>query len=386
MAHPSQLCNPTHYTRITALGTSALLALLVGCAGTATPVDDGAASSSPYSRSAPDQPFAMLKGEKVPVPQIKMGNPAMVEKIIQTGQDSQVMDHLTHLTKDIGPRLTGSQAQEDAANWAKDQFQQFGLSNAGLFEWGTIATRFDRGPSTGQVFIAGSDTPRELEFTTLAWTNGTQGPVRGKAVRMPTTPEEFEAAKDSLKDAWVLIPNQYSAGRRGIRNVGGSMRNREAQRVELREKLAAGEIDFTVLQEPVNPIAEGMTRWMGDFDYQGTPIPVVLDLSDVAGDTIAGEMSLEGFHKGPISEVSFDAATGALAFIWSNPVGDSTITMTVEGDSAAGESTSSTGATYALTAKKTVVVPTMKPSEALLAMVLQEGPAGFMSSSLDERV
>ena len=42
---------------------------------------------------------------------------------------SQVMDHLTHLTENIGPRLTNSPQMAAANAWARGKFNQWGLSN-----------------------------------------------------------------------------------------------------------------------------------------------------------------------------------------------------------------------------------------------------------------
>ena len=75
------------------------------------------------------------------------GDPKVVERIINEGKNnSRVWLYLEYLAGEIGPRLTGSSRLERANNWAKTQFEQFGLSNARLHEWGTSPVRFDRGP------------------------------------------------------------------------------------------------------------------------------------------------------------------------------------------------------------------------------------------------
>src|SRR5512133_318323 len=63
----------------------------------------------------------------------------MIAKIKDEGLNhSQVEETFTHLTEDIGPRLTGSPAHKQAAEWARDKLKGWGLSDAHLesFEFG----------------------------------------------------------------------------------------------------------------------------------------------------------------------------------------------------------------------------------------------------------
>ena len=50
----------------------------------------------------------------------------------------EVMDIMSHLTDDIGPRLTGSPNMKKANEWTRDQFTKWGLVNAHLEAWGTF--------------------------------------------------------------------------------------------------------------------------------------------------------------------------------------------------------------------------------------------------------
>ena len=160
--------------------------------------------------------YAIVNGEMVAPPAIPMGNPATIAAIFDEGvNNSQVMDLLTHLSEEIGPRLTGSTNLDIANEWTREQFERWGLDNAHLAEWGTIAMRFDRGPTWGKAYQGRTEHDIKA-LTTLAWVPGTDGPVRGEAVRLPQTLEEFEAVKDSIAGAWIVIPTDYS-GRRGIR-------------------------------------------------------------------------------------------------------------------------------------------------------------------------
>jgi carboxypeptidase Q len=196
--------------------------------------------------SVPKGPFAVIDGKVAPVPAIKMGDPATVKRIIEIGKNqNRVMDHLRHLSEKIGPRLTGSTNAELANNWTRDQFAAWGLTNAHLEAWGTIPVRFDRGPSTGKVYQAApargaereATAVRDLEFTTMAWTPGTNGPARGVVIKEPRTEEEYAAVKSKLKGAWVLLSPPNATGQRGVRSPG---RSRYESRVAAEKKVREG--------------------------------------------------------------------------------------------------------------------------------------------------
>jgi len=232
------------------------LGVLAGLAALAFPV--GCASERvggvPEPRALIDgqqverEAYAVVDGEIVDVPEIRMGEPETVRRVLDEAiHRSQIMDHMRHLTQEIGPRLTASSQVDRANRWAASRFEQWGLSGVRLEQWGEASLRFDRGPSTGKVllrFERGDETMYrevgELEFTTLAWTRGTDGPVRAPVVRMPGSIGELEEIEQSLGGAWVLIPTEYT-GRRGIRGVARTLRLRTQQREEMRDRLDAGE-------------------------------------------------------------------------------------------------------------------------------------------------
>src|SRR5262245_9583375 len=126
---------------------------------------------------------------------------AEIQRIIATARESrQVMEHLDYLANRIGPRLTGSDGLQNACEWARDRFQSFGLESR-LEEWGEIPVGFNRGPWSGRVI---SPESRELEFGTAAWSAGTRGVVRGRAVLAPENDEQLAAVREGLADAWVF--------------------------------------------------------------------------------------------------------------------------------------------------------------------------------------
>lgn len=207
------------------------------------------------TQAHPDGWMAVIDGVDVFAPTIPLGDKATIEKIIDEGKNrSQVMKHLEHLTKKIGPRLTGSANAETANRWCAEQYTAWGLSNVQVEEWGTIPVRFDRGPSSGRIVMqkqaadgshgeAGWETLRELEFTTSAWSPGTKGLSRGHVVAMPKSEEEYNAVRESLKGAWVVMITEGGTGMRR----GGAVAARYRAATEARKKVAEEKIDPATL-------------------------------------------------------------------------------------------------------------------------------------------
>jgi carboxypeptidase Q len=127
---------------------------------------------------------------------------ADIQRVISLGRsDNRVMDHLDYLCNRFGPRLTGSDNLQNASEWARDTFASFGLENARLDEWGQYAVGFNRGPWFGRVV---EPSEKALTFGTNAWSAGTRGVQRGRAIFSPTSDEELAAVRDKLPGAWVL--------------------------------------------------------------------------------------------------------------------------------------------------------------------------------------
>ncbi len=159
------------------------------------PVADAGAPASPEPAPAP----APISDDPV------------VEAIVElAAADSEVDDHLRSLALDIGPRLTGSTQIAAAERWAVERFEGWGLT-ATREPWGELPVGFERGQATGAVI---RPERRELEFTTWAWTPGTRGqdgleaggPVRGQALRYPTSAGELRELRPYLRGAWIMIP------------------------------------------------------------------------------------------------------------------------------------------------------------------------------------
>ena len=147
------------------------------------------------------------------------GKSADVERILSVGHEqSQVMDHLDVLCNRIGPRLTGSDNLTNACEWARDRFSSFGIDNARLEQWGEFPVGFDRGPWFGRVI---EPEAKSLDLVTVAWSAGTKGVVRGKAVLAPTSKKELDEVKEkgTMAGAWVIMGRERVA-------VAGARRQR----------------------------------------------------------------------------------------------------------------------------------------------------------------
>ena len=105
---------------------------------------------------------------------------------------SQVMETAGQSTDVLGPRLTGSPQYKKAAEWSRQQLERWGLANARLESW-----PFGRGWSLERC-SAQVVSPMAFPLVALpkAWTAGTNGPVRGKVLRVKA---ESEADVEALK-------------------------------------------------------------------------------------------------------------------------------------------------------------------------------------------
>ncbi len=127
----------------------------------------------------------------------------MVNRIRDEGfHRSQVMETLEHLADTIGPRLTGSPGMTEANEWTRDQLTEWGLENAHLESY-----EFGRGWSFSRASVH-LQKPREMPLVALpkAWTPGTDGPVKGPAVKVSIESEkDFDKYRGQLAGKILLL-------------------------------------------------------------------------------------------------------------------------------------------------------------------------------------
>ena len=234
--------------------------------------------AKPAARVVPGTPVkltytAIIDGEPTPITDDgTMGDPATIRRILDEGRTrNQVMNHITYLTQKIGNRLTGSNRIEQASAWLRENYKAWGLFDVHTEQWGTIATRFDRGPSTGKVFYISAaksdpsdtkyDLAREMQLSTLSWTAGTNGQVRGKVVRMPKDDAEYAAlkAKDAFRNAWILMEAPPAVGQRGVRSRASATME---TRIEARKDIAAGKKKIEELPIRERLMFDGINGWI----------------------------------------------------------------------------------------------------------------------------
>lgn len=125
-----------------------------------------------------------------------------VSKIQQMArEDNRTMQHLDILCNRIGGRPAGSNACENAEEWAVKCFEEWGLEVT-LEKAGQMAVGFNRGGWWGKMY---GDEQMTLHFATPSYTSGTKGPQRGHVVIEPRTQAEFDRMKGKLDGAWVLV-------------------------------------------------------------------------------------------------------------------------------------------------------------------------------------
>ncbi len=128
----------------------------------------------------------------------------MVTRIRDEGfGNSKVMETLFQLSDVIGARLTGSPSLKKANEWTRDQLTAWGLQGAHLESWGP----FGRGwsfDSAGLRILTPTEAP--LVAYPKAWTPGTEGPVRARAMKVKLESEaDFEKIKGKVAGLILLV-------------------------------------------------------------------------------------------------------------------------------------------------------------------------------------
>lgn len=130
----------------------------------------------------------------------------MVYKIRQEGQRNSDIETLAYLLTDLaGPRLTGSAGIDRANEIARAKLAEYGFSNVRIEEAGD----FSRGGWDYTKAYAAMVVPYYNNFsvTPVAWTSGTNGPVRGEVVLVDIkTADDIEKYRGKLKGKIIMAP------------------------------------------------------------------------------------------------------------------------------------------------------------------------------------
>ena len=234
-----------------------------------------------------------------------LGQDDAVQRIISAGRtDNQVMEDLNWLTNRIGPRLTSSDNLQDAVEWARDRFKEEGLDNARLEEWGEFPVGFNRGPWQGREV---APTTQPVEFGTPAWSAGTRGVVRGRALLAPRNEAELEAMRDKLAEAWVIEPDRGIAARGAELLAPTSRPNADFQK-----KLQAA-YDQAPIAGIIRPTRTDLVVTSGNYRVSWDKLPAIPQINLVRkqfndivaqlrdGKDVALEFDIRNhFRKGPI--------------------------------------------------------------------------------------
>ena len=131
---------------------------------------------------------------------------AVMTKIRNEGlQNSKVMDIAWHLTELNGPRVTNSPGFMRAANYAKNQFAQWGLVNSKLDPWGD----FGKGWELKKSYLAIlSPWYRSLIAYPRTWSAGTNGLQSGEVLLISANDSvELDAYRGKLKGKILILDN-----------------------------------------------------------------------------------------------------------------------------------------------------------------------------------
>lgn len=115
--------------------------------------------------------------------------------------DNKVMEHLDVLSNRFGGRLVGSNAYDNARDWAASLLKSWGYQ-VEFEEVGRIGVGFNRDHWWGKMY---ADNGEVLDFVTPSYTVGTKGQQRGHVVIEPRSTREFNKMKGTIKGAWVLV-------------------------------------------------------------------------------------------------------------------------------------------------------------------------------------
>ena len=153
----------------------------------------------------------------------------MVSRIRQEAfHRSQVMATFSHLTENIGPRLTNSPQMAQANAWTRGKFNEWGLANVHDEAFDDFGRGWEFSDASVEML-----SPRTLPLHALpkAWTPGTNGPVEGEVMAVTIKKRaDLDKYKGKLAGK-ILLLNEAREYKRGVE--ADSHRHDEAGLAEL---------------------------------------------------------------------------------------------------------------------------------------------------------
>ena len=150
----------------------------------------------------PQGVHAQQFGPRQAVNQFPVNDP-VIEAIWTEGmENSQIFPLAQTLADSIGPRLPGSPDFDEGAEWALKLFREWGMDGR-KDQYGTWRA-WQRGVTHVDLL---EPRVRTLDATMQAWSPGTDGPVTGEAVIVPTisNPGELNAFLADVRGKFVLV-------------------------------------------------------------------------------------------------------------------------------------------------------------------------------------
>ncbi|HEY8587254.1 MAG TPA: M20/M25/M40 family metallo-hydrolase [Rhodanobacter sp.] len=176
----------------------------------------------------------------------------MVNRIRQEAfHRSQVMATFSHLTENIGPRLTNSPQMAKANAWTREQFTAWGLANVHDEAFDDFGRGWEFSDASVEML-----SPRALPLHALpkAWTPGTDGPVEGEVMAVTIkTLADLEKYKGKLAGK-ILLLNEAREYQRGVR--ADSHRHDEAGLAELQAFAVPKDTDDKARAKRIKKYAE----------------------------------------------------------------------------------------------------------------------------------
>jgi carboxypeptidase Q len=200
-------------------------------------------------------------------------------------QHSQVMDTLIYLSDVYGPRLTGSRAYYEAAEWTKQRLESWGIENVHFDSY-----RDDLRGWEIESYSVEMIAPRYMNITALpdAWTAGTNGEVIGEPIIVDYASwRALQELKGQLRGKILMSPEIHAHGRKreGVfteqelknaeshinpRNMDGldnsDLGPAEGRRRRDRGESEGGNVEQFLLDEGVAAVIRGSSKAPGTLD------------------------------------------------------------------------------------------------------------------------